>query len=372
MAQDYDLMSQLMMMPQLGNGVLAPQMMAPTSLSQSSQVKIAEPIVAAFQRQQRFPTSAADFEELMKRRTAGLESQRAGLEDIEAQIGKLNQPTNEKNIAPILAISDFLAGTQYLKNYQTPAEKQKAAQAEALNLKLQLQKNKDALTDKEIDLYKAQYQDSFDREKLKAMTGLAQQKQEVKLLPGQEAADKEYGKVYAQWAGEGGYAGVEKQLGGLQNAISALKADPSLTGSWVEKLPGGSSSAVLARVKPEAFAIQQAVEQAIQNTLKSSLGSQFTAKEGEQLLARAYDPRLSAEENIKKVQAVIQEIETKARRMEESAKYFEQTGGTLKGMMPTTNAPQKQVGASPKVGEIVNGYMFKGGNPADKNSWEKK
>ncbi len=268
MAQDYDLMSQLMMMPQPGSGVLAPQMMAPMPSSQSSQVKIAEPIVAAFQRQQRFPTSAADFEELMKRRTAGLESQRAGLEDIEAQIGKLNQPTNEKNIAPILAISDFLAGTQYLKNYQSPAEKQKAAQAEALGLKLQLQKNKDALTDKEIDLYKAQYQDSFDREKLKAMTGLAQQRIDTKTEPDlkdHQVLSATYGKRIKQ--AEDVFSDLEKSgynradLGeGTKDLLSAIPGFGNLTGEDLKRQRQAERNFVTATLRKESGAAISAGE----------------------------------------------------------------------------------------------------------------
>ena len=32
---------------------------------------------------------------------------------------------------------------------------------------------------------------------------------------------------------------------------------------------------------------------------------------------------------------------------------------------------QSTASGAPKVGEIRKGYRFKGGNPADKNSWEK-
>lgn len=39
--------------------------------------------------------------------------------------------------------------------------------------------------------------------------------------------------------------------------------------------------------------------------------------------------------------------------------------------VPTSPQPEPQAPAAPKAGDIMDGYRFKGGNPADKNSWEK-
>jgi hypothetical protein len=72
----------------------------------------------------------------------------------------------------------------------------------------------------------------------------------------------------------------------------------------------------------------------------------------------------------------VKELKTRALEKERSSKYFESTGGTLKGLDATGN---KQVVTTPKtqmpppaIGTVKNGYIFKGGNPNDKTAWEKQ
>jgi hypothetical protein len=38
---------------------------------------------------------------------------------------------------------------------------------------------------------------------------------------------------------------------------------------------------------------------------------------------------------------------------------------------PTRSSNARQTPAPPAIGEIRDGHKFKGGNPADKNNWEK-
>lgn len=164
--EQYDLMSMLLgaqqSMPQGQGPLLNPRV---EIQQKTTQPVLPEPIVAAFSRP-KFPTSLDEFNSLIKRQTEGLSSQREGLKDIEGQIAELSKPQGGANIAPFLALSDFFSGTNYLSKYETPQQKEQARKAQALGLKMQLQKSKNELTDKEIDLFKAQYQDAFNREKL--------------------------------------------------------------------------------------------------------------------------------------------------------------------------------------------------------------
>lgn len=164
----YDLFQQVMQMNQQmpqGQGMLMPQVEVQQKVKQP--VEMAAPIQAVFAPKQKFPTSADEFNEYVKRTTQGLTSQREGLAGIESQIAELSKPQQEGITKGVLfALSDMFGGTDLMKNYQSPAEKAKAQKAQALGLQMQLQKSKNDLTDKEIDLFKAQYQDSLGREKM--------------------------------------------------------------------------------------------------------------------------------------------------------------------------------------------------------------
>lgn len=183
--EEYDLINQLMQMGQQQQAVPSPLMVpgqptvqAPVSVEALVQKKVpVAPVAAYFQQPQpKFPTSATEFSELIKRQTEGLQQQRQSLQGLQQQAQSLMQTPDQTNIAPILAISDFLAGTSYLKDYKTPEQKKKEAQLQSLGFQMNLQKGFNDLTDKEIDLFKAQYQDSFNREKLASEEELARLK----------------------------------------------------------------------------------------------------------------------------------------------------------------------------------------------------
>jgi hypothetical protein len=160
------------------------------------------------------------------------------------------------------------------------------------------------------------------------------------LTPGQRSADITFAKDYQDWSAQGGYAGVQKQLGSLDEAVMKLQQNPDLTGPTISILP----DAVRKRLYPESIAVQQQVEQAVQQTLRQTLGSQFTEKEGQQIMQRTYDPALPAAENIKKIQATIKELDTRAMEKDKTAQYFEQFG-TISGYQPTIKRsdPKKEV-----------------------------
>lgn len=294
--------------------------------------------------QQGFPQNA---EELQKRlfllQTQGLEQQRQGIGQLEQQMAQRQQ---KQQVSPMLAIlagaSDIYGGTQYgqqLLKQKSEAERQAEQDA------LRLQQLRGDLTGRETDLVRTlassmREEEQFDEKMRLERAKLAKDQQKEGLLPGQEQADKEFGKTYAEWNAAGGFGTVEKQLQQLREAQAALKNDPSLTGG-VGYVPEALGLRKL--VNERSQAIQQQVEQAIQQSLRATLGSQFTEKEGQKVIERAFDPKLSAEENIRKLEKEIQNIATQARQKEAASRYFEQTQGTLKGFKPRGSMSEKDM-----------------------------
>ena len=146
------------------------------------------------------------------------------------------------------------------------------------------------------------------------------------LTPAEKAVDTKYAADYAEWVAAGGYADVEKQIGQLEEAAKALETKGNLTGWFVGNVP----DLVGAAVNPEAIATRDAVEEVVQRNLRLVLGAQFTEREGERLIARAYNPKLDEAENAKRVRRLIEQIRAAANAKNSAAEYFSQYG-TLKG-----------------------------------------
>lgn len=150
----------------------------------------------------------------------------------------------------------------------------------------------------------------------------------LRLTPGQEAADKAFGKDYADYQAGGGKAGVEKNINLLNQAQQGLDETTML-----DRAAGVLPKSLRDFLTPKAVAREDAVKSAIQSTLRQTLGSQFTEKEAQTLMDRAYNPRLSAEENKKRIQAAVGELQQRASEKERAARQFEQSG-SLVGYSP--------------------------------------
>jgi hypothetical protein len=197
---------------------------------------------------------------------------------------------------------------------------------------------------------------------------------------GQEALDAEFAKAHAEFAAGGGFADVQKQLVQLEEAASKLTAGSGVTGPLVGMMP----DKLRAMTSPGAADVMEQVLETAQRNLRVVLGPQFTAKEGEALLARVYNPLLPPEVNQTRVNRLITQIRKAAEAKADAGRYFEERG-TLTGwggklptfadFEPASRAASGKTGSAPPApapGMVRGGYRFKGGDPADRNSWEKQ
>ena len=152
------------------------------------------------------------------------------------------------------------------------------------------------------------------------------------LTPGQEAVDKKFADDYVAWRGGGGQDMVA-QISQLKPVIQALEEGKSITGMKVAVQP----DLLLAMTNPQALQSREQVEEVVQRNLRAVLGPQFTEKEGERLIARAYNPKLPPEENAKRLRRLFLQMSTAAEQKQEMVDYFEQNGTLrgFKGKMPT-------------------------------------
>lgn len=163
------------------------------------------------------------------------------------------------------------------------------------------------------------------------------------LTPGQKRLDAAFAKTtYEPYIASGGFADVDKQIKQLEEVKDLLKKE-NITGKNAVGLLIPGSTAQNAK---------QAVEEVVQRNLRLVLGAQFTEKEGERLIARAYNPWASEKENIKRLDRLITQIRTAAEQKTKAAKYFEEHG-TLQGFEGSLNAESALDAKEPRDEKVI-------------------
>lgn len=153
------------------------------------------------------------------------------------------------------------------------------------------------------------------------------------LSPGEKRVDQAFAKTYEDYILGGGAADFNKnleQLRGVQKELTAPGGN-NLTGPWLGRMP----DAVTSFTHPKAVDARQRVEEIVQRNLRIILGAQFTQKEGENLIARAYNPALDEATNAKRLGRLITSMEKMAKAKMAASDYFERNG-TMKGFKGST------------------------------------
>jgi tetratricopeptide (TPR) repeat protein len=193
----------------------------------------------------------------------------------------------------------------------------------------------------------------------------------VKLPEGVKAVDQKYAQDYLDWS-QGGGADAAANLGQIKSVLDRLASGEALTGKSIGLAPDFFN----ALVNPAALGAKQQVEEVVQRNLRAVLGAQFTQVEGERLIARAFDARLSPQENAKRLRKLFLQMQTAAQQKQAMAEYYE-ANETLRGykgkqpkmqdffdVLSTPDAPPKgSVDVNAPDGKV---YRFSSQQAADK------
>jgi hypothetical protein len=174
------------------------------------------------------------------------------------------------------------------------------------------------------------------------------------LSPGFKKQDELFAQVAVDWKTGGGTDAI-KQVSQLADVIDRIDAGESVSGG----VQGVTPDIVRAFTNPNALDAQETVEEVVQRNLRVILGAQFTAKEGEQLIRRAFNPRLSPEVNRRRLQRLFTQMEIAAQQKQEMVSYFD-SNGTLSGYS----------GRQPSVSDFYTAIETEGAAPAPKTGME--
>ena len=189
---------------------------------------------------------------------------------------------------------------------------------------------------------------------------------------GIEAVNKKISDEYVTWLG-GGSADATKNVAQISNAINMLQSGDVTTGVKSGLI---AKSGLGAFLDPEGTGLREQVEEVVQRNLRVVLGAQFTEKEGERLINRAYNPSLSTQQNLKKLNALFTQMQTALDQKNAMMDYFQKNNFNIfgyEGNIPTVTDFDRALDAvnAPQVGDVINGYEYLGGDPALESSYQK-
>jgi hypothetical protein len=144
--------------------------------------------------------------------------------------------------------------------------------------------------------------------------------------------DKVYATQYGTDVLQGGNVDTTKNMSQLKDVQTRLESGKeNLTGPVLGMMP----DSVKAYTNPAAVDAKNTVEEVVQRNLRAILGGQFAAKEGEQLIARAYNPSLPEAENAKRLGRLYTAMDEALKQKQAAASYF-QENGTMRGFQGKT------------------------------------
>lgn len=151
--------------------------------------------------------------------------------------------------------------------------------------------------------------------------------------PLQKKIDEKFADKVVDWMDS--RSDTQKSLIQLKAAANMLKNSKNISGPLSSLL--SEAPIIGKRINPEASRVKSAIEEVVQRNLRKVLGAQFTEKEGERLIQRAYDPSQSQEENALRVNRLITQIELHEKYMDEMAEHIKRGGSAMNydGIKPT-------------------------------------
>jgi len=141
------------------------------------------------------------------------------------------------------------------------------------------------------------------------------------LSPIEQKMDEHYADVLVDWntGGQSDWQKNQQQINNIADILDSPEGE-DLTGY----LLGITPKWVLEGFNPEAVDAQELVEEVVQRNLRIVLGAQFTEKEGERLIQRAYNRKLPASMNAARVRRLSQLLEGRAQQMQSLNEHVQQ------------------------------------------------
>jgi hypothetical protein len=193
-----------------------------------------------------------------------------------------------------------------------------------------------------------------EAETAKILSEIGSKGSELNLSPAEKSRDSEAGKQLANWDSQG-RATVTSNIEALNNVIGGLEDGQIKTRGFIDALPFGADWA-RAIMNPEAQDAKDRVQGVIFQTLRETLGAQFTEREGQRLVEASYNAKLGPEQNAARLRDYTKNLQRAAEARESQLQYLKENR-TLQGYTgPDPEAIMSQTGrgegGSPIQGDV--------------------
>jgi hypothetical protein len=143
--------------------------------------------------------------------------------------------------------------------------------------------------------------------------------------PIQLKVDEKFAQEYVDWK-SGGQVAAARNISQVTEVLNQIMSGQQVSGPLMGVMP----DFITAITNPAALDAQERVAQVVQGSLRETLGAQFTEKEGQQIIARAFNPKLDSATNARRLAYLMQQIKQQAASKQAMVDYVDEFG-TLKG-----------------------------------------
>tara|TARA_R100001015_G_C4625988_1_gene184765 strand:+ start:399 stop:2069 length:1671 start_codon:yes stop_codon:yes gene_type:complete len=151
-------------------------------------------------------------------------------------------------------------------------------------------------------------------------------------------------KTVNEWTISGGFAQVKENVDKLDDVIKILEEQDNITGSVVGNIPPLLS----VFINPEAVGVQDDINSIVFQSLRATLGAQFTENEGRKLVEASFNNKLDESVNIKRLQRLKEKLLNMAQAKQNAADYFYANDGNMEGFTGQTSFGFDKANASPE------------------------
>ena len=150
------------------------------------------------------------------------------------------------------------------------------------------------------------------------------------LTPGEEQLDKSFAKDYTKWEG-GEKQQAESNITNLENKIGTVLSGANVSGPAI----GFTPDVLKPLIHPEATSFKDEISDIVFQSLRATLGAQFTEREGARLVAATFNDALDESFNIPRLQRLLAKTKAIYVEKQNKADYYSKAG-TLKDYVGET------------------------------------